>query len=154
MSVKPIPEGCHAVTPYLIVQDAAGAIDFYKKAFGATEVMRMADPGGKVMHAELKIDGSSIMLAEEYPQMGAKSPKSYGGSPVSILFYVEDVDARVSQAVAAGAKVVRPVKDQFYGDRSGVLEDPYGHVWSVATHVEDVTPQEMRIRFEAFAKKN
>jgi PhnB protein len=154
MSVKPIPEGCHAVTPYLIVQDAAAAIDFYKKAFGATEVIRMAAPGGPVMHAELKIDGSSIMLAEEYPQVGAKSPKSYGGSPVSILLYVEDVDARVSQAVAAGARVVRPVKDQFYGDRSGVLEDPYGHAWSLATHIEDVTPEEIGNRFEAIVKKD
>lgn len=147
--VKPIPEGYHTATPYLIVRDAARAIEFYKKAFGATELMRMADPSGKVMHAEIRIGNSPIMLADEVPEMGARGPESLGGSPVSILLYVEDVDALFSQAVAAGAKVQRPVKDQFYGDRSGGVTDPFGHVWYIATHKEDVSPEEMRKRAAA-----
>ena len=146
---KPIPEGYHTATPYLIVRDAASAIEFYKRAFGATELMRMADPSGKVMHAEIRIGDSPIMLADEFPEMGARSPQSFGGSPVSILLYVEDVDALFSQAIAAGAKVQRPVKDQFYGDRSGGLTDPFGHVWYIATHKEDVSPEEMRKRAAA-----
>jgi PhnB protein len=146
---KPIPDGYHTATPYLIVKDAARAIEFYKKAFGATELMRMAQPGGKIGHAEIKIGDSPIMLADEFPEMGARSPQSIGGSPVSILLYVENVDAMISQAVAAGAKVQRPVKDQFYGDRSGGVEDPFGHVWYIATHTEDVSPDEMRKRAAA-----
>ncbi len=146
---KPIPEGYHTATPYLIIKDAASAIEFYKKAFGATELMRMADPSGKVRHAEIKIGNSPIMIADEFPEIGARSPQSLGGSPVSILLYVEDVDALFSQAIAAGAKVLRPVKDQFYGDRSGGLADPFGHVWYIATHKEDVSPEEMQKRAAA-----
>lgn len=147
--VKPIPEGYHSVTPYLIVKDAARAIEFYKKAFGATELLRFPDPSGKVGHAEIKIGDSPIMLADEFPEKGARSPQSFGGSPVLIHLYVEDVDARVRQAVAAGAKLVRPVEDQFYGDRSGGVEDPFGYVWYLATHKEDLTPEEMRRRAAA-----
>src|SRR5436305_9993552 len=122
MSVKPIPEGYHTATPYLVMKDAAKAIEFYKKAFGATEIMRFPGPGGKIGHAEIRIGDSPIMLADEHPEMDAQGPRSLGGSPVGIMLYVEDVDAVVQQAVAAGAKVDRPVKDQFYGDRSGGLE--------------------------------
>jgi len=149
MAVKPIPEGYHSVTPYLVVQDGAGAIEFYKRAFGATELMRMAGPDGKVGHAEIRIGNSPIMLADEFPDMGALSPRSLGGSPVSLLVYVEDVDAQFRQAIAAGAKEIRPVADQFYGDRSGVLEDPFGHVWSLATHKEEVSHEEMQRRSQA-----
>jgi PhnB protein len=147
--VKPIPEGYHSATPYLIVKDAARAIEFYKRAFGATELLRMAAPGGKIGHAEIKIGDSPIMLADEVPDMGALSPESLGGTPVSILLYVEDVDAVFNQAIAAGAKIQRPVKDQFYGDRTGGVTDPFGHVWYVATHKEDVSPEEMRKRAAA-----
>lgn len=147
--VKPIPEGYHTATPYLIVRDAARAIEFYKKAFGAIELLRFPSPDGKIMHAEIRIGDSPIMLADEVPEMGARGPESLGGSPVSILLYVEDVDALFSQAVAAGAKVQRPVKDQFYGDRSGGVTDPFGHVWYIATHKEDVSPEEMRKRAAA-----
>jgi PhnB protein len=146
---KPIPEGYHTATPYLILKDAAKAIEFYKKAFGAKEMMRMSQPDRRIGHAEIKIGDSPIMLADEFPEMGARSPQSLGGSPVSILLYVEDVDAFAEQAVTAGAKVVRPVKDQFYGDRSGSLEDPFGHQWHIATHVEDVAPEEMHKRAAA-----
>jgi PhnB protein len=146
---KPIPEGYHTATPYLIIKDAAKAIEFYKKAFGAKEMMRMSQPDGRIGHAEIKIGNSPIMLADEFPEMGARSPQSLGGSPVSILLYVEDVDAFAEQAVAAGTKVVRPVKDQFYGDRSGSFEDPFGHQWHIATHVEDVAPDELRKRAAA-----
>jgi PhnB protein len=142
--VKPIPAGYHSVTPYLAVDDAAGAIAFYKKAFGAVEVMRMPAPGGKVGHAEVEIGGSRIMLADEYPDMDFRSPKAFGGSPVSLHLYVEDVDAVARQAVAAGAKELRPVKDQFYGDRTGSFKDPFGHVWHLATHKEDLSPDELR----------
>jgi PhnB protein len=144
--VKPIPEGYHSATPYLIVKDAARAFEFYKRAFGATELLRMPAPGGKIGHAEIKIGDSPIMLADEVPDMGALSPETLGGTPVSILLYVEDVDAVFNQAVAAGAKMQRPVKDQFYGDRTGGVTDPFGHVWYVATHKEDVSPEEMRKR--------
>jgi PhnB protein len=147
--VKPIPEGYHTATPYLIVRNAARAIEFYKKAFGATELMRMADPSGRIGHAEIRIGDSPIMLADEVPEMGFRSPESLGGSPVSILLYVEDVDAVFSQAVAAGAKVQRPVADQFYGDRTGGVTDPFGHIWYIATHKEDVSPEEMRKRAAA-----
>jgi PhnB protein len=152
-SVKPIPEGYHNVTPYLIVDGASGAIEFYRKAFGATELMRMAAPGGKVGHAEIRIGDSRIMLADEYPDMGARGPKAFGGSPVNLHLYVEDVDAVARQAVAAGAKEVRPVKDQFYGDRSGTFEDPYGHLWHVATHKEDVPEAELKRRADKAMKQ-
>jgi PhnB protein len=154
MKAKPIPDGYHTVTPYLIVNGAAQALEFYKKAFGATEMMRFPGPGGKIMHAEIKIGDSPIMLADEAPEMGARSPKTIGGTPLSLLLYVEDVDAWASKAVAAGAKVQRPVQDQFYGDRTGTFEDPFGHVWSIATHKEDVSLEEMQKRAaSAFQKK-
>jgi PhnB protein len=145
-SVKPIPEGYHSVTPYLAVDDAAGALEFYKQAFGARERMRMPAPGGKVGHAEIEIGGSCIMLADEYPDMGFRSPKAIGGTPVTLHLYVGDVDAVARQAVAAGAKELRPVKDQFYGDRTGTVEDPFGHVWHIATHKEDLSPDELKRR--------
>jgi PhnB protein len=149
MAVKTIPDGYHSVTPYLIISGAAEAIDYYKKAFGATELFRMPAPDGKVGHAEIKIGDSPIMLADEFPEMGYKSPKTLGGSPVSLMIYVADVDTVFDQAIAAGGKVQRPVKDQFYGDRSGTLEDPFGHVWHVATHKEDVSAEEMERRAKA-----
>ena len=145
-SVKPIPEGYHSVTPYLIVNGAARAIEFYERAFGARELYRIAGPDGAVGHAELQLGDSRIMLADEHPEVGARGPQSVGGTPVTIHLYVEDVDATVARAVAAGAKVSRPVADQFYGDRLGVLTDPFGHVWSVATHREDLSADEIRRR--------
>jgi PhnB protein len=151
--VKPIPEGYRTATPYLIVNGAASAIEFYKKAFKATEVMRFAQPDGKVGHAEILIGDSRIMLADEYPEMGHRSPQSFGGSPVSIHLYVEDVDALASQAVSAGAKVKQPVKDQFYGDRSGTFEDPFGHVWHISTRKEDLSLEEMQKRAAAMVQK-
>ena len=147
---KPIPDGYHTATPYLIIRGAGDAIEFYKKAFGATELFRMPAPGGKIGHAEIKIGDSPIMLADESPEMGYKSPQSLGGSPISIMIYVADVDTVFKQAVAAGGKEQRPVKDQFYGDRSGTLEDPFGHVWHVATHKEDVSPEEMERRLKSY----
>jgi PhnB protein len=144
--VKPIPEGYHSITPYLVVNDAAGAIEFYKSAFGASELMRMAAPGGRVGHAEIRIGDSRVMLADEFPEMGARSARTLGGSPVHIYLYVEDVDAVTGKALAAGAKELRPVKDQFYGDRSGSIEDPFGHVWHVSTHKEDVPQDELKRR--------
>jgi PhnB protein len=153
MAVKPVPDGYHTATPYLIVQGAARALEFYKQAFGATELMRFDGPGGRVGHAEIRIGNSPIMLADEHPEMGARGPRTIGGSPISILLYVEDVDACVARAVAAGATVRRPVKDQFYGDRSGMIEDPFGHVWSIATHTEDVSHEEMQRRAAAFMKQ-
>jgi PhnB protein len=147
--VKPIPAGYHTIIPYLSIKGAADAIEFYKKAFGATESMRMAQPDGRIGHAELQLGDSRVMLADEFPEMDFRSPRSMGGSPVHIHMYVEDVDNVVSRAVAAGAKVVRPVQDQFYGDRSGTVADPYGHVWHVSTHTEDVSPEEMRKRAAA-----
>jgi PhnB protein len=143
MPVKPIPAGYHAITPYLIIDGAAQAIDFYKKVFGASEVMRMPDRK-RIAHAELKIGDSHIMLADDNPSMGYRNPKAVGGTPVSLLLYVNDVDATVAKAVASGAKLAVPVKDQFYGDRSGTIHDPFGHVWTVATHIKDVTPEEMQ----------
>lgn len=153
MAVKPIPEGYHTVTPYLIVSGAGKALDFYRRAFGATELMRLPGPGDQVMHAEIKIGDSIIMLADEFPEMGARSPQSIGGSPVGICLYVPDVDALFQQAIAAGAKEERPVKDQFYGDRSGTLRDPFGHKWTIATHMEDLTPEEIGQRAEESMKK-
>jgi PhnB protein len=149
VAVKAIPEGYHTVTPYLIVNGAARALDFYRKAFGAKEQVRMPGPDGKVMHAEIQIGDSKVMLADEFPQMGAKSPQSIGGTPVGICLYVAKVDAVYEQAVAAGAKVERPLQDQFYGDRSGTVIDPFGHKWTIATHIEDVTPAEMEKRMAA-----
>lgn len=149
MAVKAIPDGYHSVTPYLIISGATEAIEYYKKAFGATELMRIDAPGGKIGHAEIRIGDSPIMLADEFPEMGYKSPKTLGGSPASIMIYVEDVDTVFNQAVAAGAKEQRPVKDQFYGDRLGTLEDPFGHVWHVSTHKEDVSLEEMEKRAKA-----
>jgi PhnB protein len=153
MAVKPIPEGYHTATPYLIVNNAAQAIDFYKRAFGATERMRMVAPSGEVAHAEIQIGDSPIMLADEMPGMPWRSPLALGGSPVSIMLYVEDVDALFRQAVEAGGKVEKPVQDQFYGDRSGTLTDPFGHVWNLSTHKEDVSPEEIRRRAEALFKQ-
>jgi PhnB protein len=144
--VKPIPDGYHTATPYLIVKGAAQAIDFYKAAFGATELMRMEAPGGKIGHAEIKIGDSPIMLADEHPEMGAISPTTLGGATVHMLLYVEDVDTAFPRAVEAGAEITRPVQDQFYGDRSGTLKDPFGHSWTIATHVEDVSEEEMQRR--------
>ena len=149
---KPIPEGYHSATPYLIVKGGAEAIDFYKRAFGATESFRMADPTGGIAHAEIKIGDSVIMLADEHPNMGYRGPRSLGGSAVSIMLYVADVDGTFDRAVKAGAKSQRPVANQFYGDRSGTLEDPFGHCWTIATHVEDVAPEEMKRRVEAAFK--
>jgi PhnB protein len=151
MTVKAIPDGYHSVTPYLIISGATEAIEYYKKAFGATELMRIDAPGGKIGHAEIKIGDSPIMLADEFPEMGYKSPGTLGGSPISIMIYVGDVDTVFEQAIAAGGKEQRPVKDQFYGDRSGTLEDPFGHVWHVATHKEDVSAEEMERRASAHA---
>ncbi|MFL5302204.1 MAG: VOC family protein [Anaeromyxobacteraceae bacterium] len=148
-SVKPIPDGYHAVTPYLIVKGAARAIDFYAAAFGARELFRMARPDGRVGHAELQIGDSRVMLADEHPEIGANSPQTIGGSPVTIHLYVEDVDATVARAVDAGARLDRPVADQFYGDRNGGVTDPFGHVWYVATHKEDVPAEELERRAKA-----
>jgi PhnB protein len=151
MAVKPIPEGYHSVTPYLIVKGAAAALDFYRKAFGAKELFRFPMPDGQIAHAEMKIGDSHIMLADEpqdkeHQEMGMKAPRSLGGTAVGIMLYVEDVDAIGRQAVAAGAREVRPVVDQFYGDRSGTFLDPFGHVWTIGTHKEDVSPEEMQRR--------
>lgn len=147
--VNPIPDGYHSVTPYLVVDGGARAIEFYKQAFGATELFRMEGPDGRIGHAEIKIGDSHIMLADEHPQMNARGPRSFGGSPVSLMLYVDDVDTTVGRAVEAGAKLTRPVADQFYGDRTGGVEDPFGHAWYVATHVEDVPPEELKKRAAA-----
>jgi PhnB protein len=146
---KPIPDGSRRLTPYLCVRDAGRAIEFYTKAFGATESMRIAQPDGKIGHAELRIGEATIMLADEFPDFDVRSPQSLGGSPVTLHLYVEDVDAFARRAVAAGAKLLRPVEDQFYGDRVARLADPFGHVWMVATHQEDVSPEEMQRRARA-----
>jgi PhnB protein len=145
-NVKPTPEGFHSVTPYLFIKGAAQAMEFYKNVFGATELVRMPSPNGQIMHAELKIGDSIVMLGDENPQIGALSPLSIGGTASSLHVYVANVDAVVQKAIDAGAKSVRPVADQFYGDRSGTVIDPFGHMWSVATHIEDVAPEEMRRR--------
>ncbi len=145
-AVKPIPEGYHSVTPYLVVKGAVRAIEFYEKAFGARQLFRMMGPDGRVGHAELEIGDSRVMLADEHPEIGARSPQSIGGSPVTIHLYVEDVDATVARALSAGAQLTRPVADQFYGDRNGGLTDPFGHVWFVATHKEDVPADELERR--------
>ncbi|HYT95820.1 MAG TPA: VOC family protein [Casimicrobiaceae bacterium] len=146
MMVQPIPTGYHDITPYLIVRNAAAAIDFYKKALNAVELMRFPGPGGKIMHAEVKIGDSPVMLAEEMPEEGYVGPQTLGGAGVSMMLYVEDVDTRFAQAIAAGATIKRPVQDQFYGDRTGTLVDPFGHVWSIGTHKEDVSMEELQRR--------
>jgi PhnB protein len=144
--VKPIPDGYHSVTPYLCIKGAAAAIEFYKKAFGAKELVRMPAHGDKIGHAEIQIGDSHVMLADEFPEMGFLSPLSVGGSPMMMHLYVEDVDSTANKAVAAGAKVTKPVADQFYGDRSGQIQDPFGHNWYVSTHKEDVSPEEIKER--------
>lgn len=153
MNVKPIPDGYTSVTPYLIISGAARAIDFYKKVFGATERMRIPTPDGKVGHAEIEIGGSVIMLADECPERGAKSPQTIGGTAVSIHVYVPNSDEVYTKAVAAGATQLQPVKNQFYGDRSGGFTDPFGHSWHVSTHIEDVSPEELQKRMAAMRNK-
>jgi PhnB protein len=153
MPVKPIPDGYHSVTPYLIVDGGAKAIDFYKRAFGAKELGRMEMPGGRIGHAEIQIGNSRIMLADEFPEMDARGPQALGGSPVGLMIYVEDVDASFRQAIAAGGKELRPVVDQFYGDRSGTLADPFGHKWTISTHKEDVSSEELHKRFAEWSQK-
>jgi len=145
MTVNPVPQGYHSVTPYLVVDGAANAIAFYAKAFGAEEVMRMP-MGDRIGHAEIRIGDSHVMLADEFPDQGHRGPKSYGGTSVSLMVYLPDVDTVFARALAAGATEERAVVDQFYGDRSGTLRDPFGHCWMIATHVEDVSPEEMRRR--------
>ena len=149
MATKPIPEGYNTVTPYLAVDDAAQAMEYYKQAFGAKERVRMAAPDGKIAHAELEIGDSMVMLSDPFPQATTKPPKELGGTSASVFMYVEDVDAVVKQAVEAGAKIEMEVSDQFWGDRFGSVQDPFGHLWSIATHVEDVPPEEMAERAKA-----
>jgi PhnB protein len=149
MAVKPVPEGYHTVTPYLAVDDAAEAIEYYKRAFGAKERVRMDTPDGKIGHAELEIGDSLVMLSDPTPQASTKPPKELGGTSASVFLYVEDVDAVVKQAVDAGATITMEVADQFWGDRFGTVSDPFGHLWAIATHVEDVPPEEMAERAKA-----
>ena len=153
MAVKAVPEGYHSVTPYLIIDGAAQAIEFYKKAFGATELMRMP-MGDRIGHAEIKLGDSHVMLSDEWPDMGHLSPKKRGGTSVSLMFYVEDADAVFDRAVKAGATVQKPMQDQFYGDRTGTVTDPYGHVWSIGKHVEDVPMDELQRRMQSWAKEH
>jgi PhnB protein len=153
MAPRPIPAGYHSVTPYLIIQGAAAALSFYEKAFGATELFRMPNPDGKIGHAEIKIGDSVIMLADEHPERGYRGPQSLGGTSVSLMVYVEQVDQVFKQALAAGAKELQPVTNQFYGDRSGTLTDPFGHLWTIATHVEDVPPEELERRAKAYSQQ-
>lgn len=149
MSVKPIPEGYHTATPYLAVDDAAEALEYYKKAFGAKERGRMEAPDGKIGHAEIQIGDSVVMLSDPFPQASTRTPKELGGTTASVFLYVENVDAFVQRAVDAGATVSMEVADQFWGDRFGTITDPFGHSWSVATHIEDVPPEEMAERAKA-----
>ena len=142
--VRPVPEGYHTVTPYLCIKGAAEALEFYKKAFGATELMRMPQADGRIGHAEIRIGDSHVMLADESPEMGFRSPKTLGGSPVTLALYVENVDAFIERAVKAGAKPTRPIENQFYGDRAGSVKDPFGHSWHISTHIEDLSPEEMK----------
>jgi len=150
--VPAIPDGYHSITPYLIVSKAADAIEFYKNAFGATELVRMDGPGGTIAHAEMKVGDSPFMLADQTPEMGFKAPEALGGSPVSILLYVDDVDSTFQRARKAGARELRPVADQFYGDRTATIADPFGHTWTIATHKEDVPPEEMQRRMEKMSQ--
>jgi PhnB protein len=152
-AVKPIPDGYTSVIPYLIVDGAAKAIDFYKNAFGAIERFRIGGPGGRVGHAELTIGGSVIMLADEHPEMGALAPPTVGGTPVGLHLYVEDVDRVAAKAIAAGATLKRPVENQFYGDRLGSISDPFGHLWHISTHIEDLSPDEISRRGAAMARE-
>jgi PhnB protein len=151
--VKPIPEGYHSITPYLVIKGAAAAIDFYKQAFGAVEIMRMPQPDGRVGHAELKFGNSIVMLADEYPEMQVVGPKTLGNTSVGLLLYLDDVDKAVERAVSLGATIKKPIADQFYGDRTGTIEDPFGHKWTLAVHIEDVTPEEMQRRMAEQSKK-
>jgi PhnB protein len=151
MPVKPIPDGYHSVTPYLVIGGAAKAIDFYRQAFGAEEMFRMP-MGDKVGHAEIRIGDSVVMLSDEWPDMGVVGPKTRGGTTVSLMIYVNDVDSAYKRAIDAGAQAERPVENQFYGDRAGTLVDPFGHRWTLSTHVEDVSPEEMSRRMEEYAK--
>jgi PhnB protein len=150
MAVKPIPAGYHTITPYLIIDGAAKAIDFYKRAFNAEELFRLDGPKGTIAHAEVKIGDSPVMLADE--MQGYRGPQALGGTPVTLMIYVTDVDKIFRQAIAAGGKELRPVVDQFYGDRTGTLADPFGHVWTIASHVEDVSPEEIDRRFAKMAQ--
>jgi PhnB protein len=150
--VNPVPDGHHTLTPYLICDGAAAALEFYKRAFGAEELFRMQGPAGKIGHAEMRIGDSTFMLADCHPEAGARSPQQLGGSPVSLLLYTPDVDAMVKRAVEAGAKLFAPVEDKFYGDRMGGVQDPFGHRWHVGTHVEDVDPAELERRAAAAGK--
>ena len=147
--VQAVPAGYAGVTPYLIIRNASKAIEFYKKAFGATEVMRFPGPDGTIGHAEIKIGEGVVMLADESPEMGHKSPQTLGGTAITLLLYVPDVDAQFAKAVAAGGTIKNPLKDQFYGDRSGTITDPFGHIWTIATHTEDVSADEMQRRIAA-----
>src|SRR2546423_1239521 len=149
MAVKPISDGYPVITPYLIVPGGARAIDFYTKVMGGTEIMRMPAPGDRIGHAEIRFGDSVVMLADEAPEMVIQSPEHFGGSPASLMIYVQDVDAVFNRAIAAGAKSKRPIQNQFYGDRSGTLVDPFGHTWTIATHVEDVAPEEITRRMGA-----
>jgi PhnB protein len=149
--VKPIPDDYPRLCPYLYIDGASAAIDFYKEVFGATERLRMGGPDGRVGHAELQVGDSVVMLADVHPEMGIKGPHSYGGSPVSLSLYVGDVDATVAKAAELGAVVTRPLEDRFYGDRTAQIEDPFGHTWSIQTHIEDVSPEEMQRRGAAEA---
>jgi PhnB protein len=151
MSVSPVPPGYHSVTPYLIIDGAARALDWYKEAFGATELMRLGGPNGKIGHAEIQIGDSHVMLADENPEIGAKAPPAFGGSPVSLHLYLPDVDAVINKAATAGATIKTQPENKFYGDRQGSLIDPFGHIWHVSTHIEDVTPQEIERRLKAMA---
>ena len=148
-TATPLPEGMQTVSAHLTVGDAAGALEFYRAAFGAEEQFRLVEPGGRIGHAEIRIGNSTVMLSDEYPDFGALSPVTVGGSPVKLHLYVEDADALVARAVGAGATLLRPVRDQFYGDRSGMIADPYGHSWQIATPKEQVSPAEMQQRWEA-----
>jgi len=152
MAVKTIPEGAQAVTAYLIVKGGARALEFYAKAFGATEIYRLVEPGGRIGHAEFRIAGCVLMLADEYPDFGSIAPTSLGGTPVKMHLRVADADAFMRRAIAAGATELRAVKDQFHGERSGMLADPFGHQWFVTTHIEDVSPEEMQKRFTAMMR--
>jgi PhnB protein len=147
--IKPVPEGYHSLTPYLVVHDGTAALDFYARAFGAVELLRIPAPGGKIGHAEMRVGDSPFMLADENQDMGFRSPKSLGGNATSLLLYVADVDTAFPLAIASGARILRPVADQFYGDRAGTLEDPFGHVWTLATHKEDLSPEELSRRAAA-----
>jgi PhnB protein len=153
MAVKPIPDGYHTATPYLIVDGGVKALEYYKKAFGAEELFRMDAPGGKIGHAEFQIGNSRIMMADEHPEMGHRGPLARGGTSVAIMLYVSDCDAMYKRAIQAGGKEVKPLQDQFYGDRSGTLTDPFGHMWTVATHKEDLSPEEIGKRHDEFVRK-